>query len=129
MSWVVYFEVGTQHLQVVPKASLDPIEHYRPVNRVWAHGKFDLIDVGINGVFMTRKTSFLSNNFLIRNTVGVARLVLGVEDPPGPVSLLQMSSQKRHTDSDIIQSHAISSSKKLTTAWLHCTGMSKFLTS
>lgn len=53
MSEVMYYELGTQDLKVVPKASLVPIHNYEQVERVWAVESFKLIDVGSNKVFMT----------------------------------------------------------------------------
>ena len=54
MSDVVYFELGTHYLQVIPRARLVPYSNYVQVVRPWASVNFDLIDVGANGDFMTR---------------------------------------------------------------------------
>lgn len=50
MSQVVYCELGSHDLQVVPKACLVPIDNYAQVERMWASERFDLIDVGQRGL-------------------------------------------------------------------------------
>ena len=62
MSEVVYFELGTKDLQVVPRASLSPINNYEQVERIrtWGHQgvtSFKLIDIGGNKNFMATPLS------------------------------------------------------------------------
>lgn len=45
MEEVMYFELCTDRLQVVPKAGLVPIDDYREVERPWGQVSFDLIDI------------------------------------------------------------------------------------
>lgn len=49
---VVYFDLGTHYLQVVPMAGLVPVYNYKQVERLWGFGSFDLIDMGADGDFM-----------------------------------------------------------------------------
>lgn len=57
MSEVVYFELGKRDLQVVPRAKLLPLHNYEPLERVWGHKVFNLVDVGCNENFTTRPCS------------------------------------------------------------------------
>ena len=62
MSEVVYFELGTKELQVVPRASLSPINNYEQVERIYTWGyqggtSFQLIDIGGNKNFMSMPLS------------------------------------------------------------------------
>ena len=57
MSEVVYFELGTHDLQVVPRAKLIPLHNYELIERVWEHDTFNMVDVGSNTNFMTRPCS------------------------------------------------------------------------
>ena len=57
----MYFELGTEELQVVPRASLSPITNYEQVERLRTWGlasvSFKLIDVGGNKNFMSMPLS------------------------------------------------------------------------
>ncbi len=53
MSEVVFFELGTWELRVVPKAWLFATYSFEQVPRLWEDEKFDLIDTGANKRFMT----------------------------------------------------------------------------
>ena len=61
MSEVVYFELGTKELQIVPKALLSPITIYEQVERLGSWGltsvSFQLIDIGGNKNFMSMPLS------------------------------------------------------------------------
>lgn len=57
MSEVVYFELGTSDLQVVPRAKLIPLHNYELVKRVWGQKVFNLVDVGCNKNFTTTPCS------------------------------------------------------------------------
>ena len=61
MSEVVYFELGTEELQIVPRASLSPINNYEQIKRprIWGATSvsFELIDIGGNKIFMTMPLS------------------------------------------------------------------------
>ena len=53
MSEVMYLDLRTLRFQTVPRASLVPTGNYVQVERLWGNVKFNLIDVGANGYFMT----------------------------------------------------------------------------
>ena len=54
---VVYYQLGTEDLQVVPRESLVPIDNYVRVKRLWTEGVFNLIDIGSSKFFLAKECS------------------------------------------------------------------------